>query len=409
MPARPFRVFRACLGAPPGGKDAAMPTDPIALASALIRVPSVTPDAGGAIALLAERLAAAGFEAHRPVFEEAGAAPVENLYARIGSGAPALVLAGHVDVVPPGDPAAWTHGPFSGVVVDGQLHGRGAVDMKGGVAAAVASALDHIEAHGAPRRGSIVFLITGDEEGPAVNGTVKLLDWAKRRGEIFSHCLLGEPTNPGALGEMMKIGRRGSLSGTVTVEGVQGHVAYPHLAENPVPALCRIAIALQETPLDRGTERFDPSNLEITALDVAEGAANMIPGSARARFNVRFNDLWTPETLGAEIARRAAAAAGGARHRVAFEPTNALAFVTEPGPFSALVADAIEAETGWRPALSTTGGTSDARFIRAHCEVIEFGLVGATMHKVDERTDVADLVRLTAIYRRVIEAYLADR
>lgn len=372
------------------------------VARALIRCPSVTPAEGGALAVLEEVLAAAGFTVHRPVFAEPGTAPVENLYARHGTAEPVLLLAGHTDVVPPGDPAAWRHPPFGAVVEAGELHGRGAVDMKGGLACLVAAALDHL------RRdphvpGSIAFLVTGDEEGPAVNGTPRLLDWARARGERFTHCLLGEPTNPAALGDMMKVGRRGSLTGRLTVTGRQGHVAYPQLADNPIPGLLRLLGALGAAPLDRGTARFDPSNLEVVSVDVGNPAPNVIPGEARAVFNVRFNDLWTPDTLRAEIAGRLAAA--GVDHRLAFDPTNAVAFLSPHDRFVDLVAAAVEAETGRRPALSTTGGTSDARFIKDHCPVVEFGLVGQTMHAVDERVAVADLDRLTAIYARVIEGY----
>ncbi|MBK9080914.1 MAG: succinyl-diaminopimelate desuccinylase [Rhizobiales bacterium] len=378
----------------------------VSLLRDLIRCPSVTPNEGGALALLARVLGAAGFETHRVVFSEPGQPDVDNLYARIGTEAPCLVFAGHTDVVPPGDVARWRFDPFSGEIADGMIWGRGACDMKGGVAACVAAALDYVGRHGTPK-GSIAFLITGDEEGPAVNGTVKLLDWALARGERFDHCLLGEPTNPNALGDMMKIGRRGSLTGRVTAKGVQGHVAYPHLADNPIPRLVAILTALKATPLDAGTAHFDASNLEVTSVDVGNPASNVIPAEARATFNIRFNDLWTPQTLADEIARRCAGAADPAGFALAFEPTNALAFLTRPGRFSQLVGKAIEAETGRTPKLSTTGGTSDARFIVKACEVIEFGLVGQTMHMVDERVAVADVDRLAGIYARVIADYFA--
>ncbi|AWB24393.1 succinyl-diaminopimelate desuccinylase [Methylobacterium currus] len=381
---------------------------PLALAQGLIRCPSVTPHEGGALAYLAGILAAAGFAVERPVFSEAGTPDIENLYARIGEG-PCLLLAGHTDVVPPGDPSAWRHDPFAGTVEGGALFGRGAVDMKGGIACMLAAVLAFLRQRGPDFGGAIAFLITGDEEGPAVNGTVKLLDWAQARGERFSHCLLGEPTNPDALGEMIKIGRRGSLTATLTVHGVQGHVAYPHRAENPIPGLLRLAQGLLASPLDAGTAHFDASNLEFTTMDVGNPATNVIPAEARATFNVRFNDLWTPETLAAELERRLEAAAGNAvRYTLDVRPTNSVAFLTVPDAFVEQVADAIEAETGRRPALSTTGGTSDARFIKDACPVIEFGLVGQTMHQVDERVAVSDLDRLTAIYRRVLEAYFPD-
>ncbi|MFJ7438944.1 succinyl-diaminopimelate desuccinylase [Methylorubrum thiocyanatum] len=382
---------------------------PLALAQALIRCPSVTPEEGGALSFLAERLTEAGFSVERPVFSEAGTPDIENLYARIGTAGPVLVFAGHTDVVPPGEAASWTHGPFSGEITDGFLYGRGAVDMKGGIACMLAATLSFLDRHGPGFGGSIAFLITGDEEGPAVNGTVKLLDWAKARGERFDHCLLGEPTNPDSLGEMIKIGRRGSLTGRITVHGRQGHVAYPHRAENPIPGLLRLASALIAEPLDGGTAHFDASNLEFTTIDVGNPATNVIPASAKAVFNVRFNDDWTAETLGTEIRKRLEAAAGNAVHfSLDLQPSNSPAFLTQPDAFVDLVADAIAAETGRRPALSTTGGTSDARFIKDACPVIEFGLVGRTMHETDERVAVADLDRLTAIYGRVLERYFSS-
>lgn len=379
---------------------------PVALAQALIRCPSVTPEEGGALSLLAQTLVAAGFQVERPVFSEPGTSDIENLYARFGSGRPYLLFAGHTDVVPTGDSSAWRHGPFEGAVEDGVLYGRGAVDMKGGIACMLAAALAFLETRGSAFAGSIGFLITGDEEGPAVNGTVKLLEWAKARGERFDHCMLGEPTNPGRLGEMIKIGRRGSLSGRLTVHGRQGHVAYPHKVENPIPGLLRLASALVESPIDGGTAHFDASNLEFTTIDVGNPATNVIPASAKAVFNIRFNEGWTAETLGEEIRRRLDAAAGNAvRFTLDLMPSNSPAFLTEPDTFTDLVAAAIEAETGLRPALSTTGGTSDARFIKDACPVIEFGLVGETMHQVDECVAVADLERLTAIYRRLLDTY----
>ncbi|GJE26081.1 succinyl-diaminopimelate desuccinylase [Methylobacterium organophilum] len=381
-------------------------TSPLALAQALIRCPSVTPEEGGALSLLAGLLSEAGFAVERPIFSAEGTPAIENLYARFGTGAPYLLFAGHTDVVPTGAEAQWTHGPFAGNIADGQLYGRGAVDMKGGIACMLSAALTFLKARGDDFSGSIGFLITGDEEGPAINGTVKLLDWARARGERFDHCLLGEPTNPTTLGEMIKIGRRGSLTGTLTVHGRQGHVAYPHRAENPIPGLLRLASVLIADPLDGGTAHFDASNLEFTTIDVGNPATNVIPASAKAVFNIRFNDTWTADSLGAEIRGRLEAAAGNAvRFSLDLQPSNAPAFLTEPDRFVDLVTDAIKAETGLRPQLSTTGGTSDARFIKDACPVIEFGLVGETMHQVDERVAVADLERLTAIYGRVLEAY----
>jgi succinyl-diaminopimelate desuccinylase len=253
--------------------------------------------------------------------------------------------------------------------------------------------------------GSIAFLVTGDEEGPAVNGTVKLLDWAKARGETFDHCLLGEPTNPAIMGEMVKIGRRGSLTGRITVHGKQGHVAYPHLTDNPIRAMVRLLAALEAAPLDAGTAHFAPSNLEITTLDVGNPASNVVPAKASAMFNIRFNDAWTPDSLAAEIRRRLERAGVASSWELAIEPTNAVAFLTEPGPFVAMLTDAIELETGRKPVLSTTGGTSDARFIKDHCEVVEFGTVGQTMHQVDERVALSDLEALKRITLRVMERY----
>src|SRR4051812_2608593 len=265
---------------------------PLALARNLIRCPSVTPQEGGALDLIAQVLGDAGFEVHRPMFSDNGTPDVENLYARWGTGHPHLLFAGHTDVVPPGDTSRWRHDPFGAVVERGELHGRGAVDMKGGIACMMAAALSFLQDR--PEfSGSVGFLITGDEEGTAINGTVKLLDWAKERGERFDHCILGEPTNPNQLGDMIKIGRRGSLTGRVIVQGTQGHVAYPHLADNPIRGLLRLLDALLAEPLDGGTEHFDASNLEVTTIDVGNPATNVIPAEARATFNIRFNDLWT--------------------------------------------------------------------------------------------------------------------
>jgi succinyl-diaminopimelate desuccinylase len=274
------------------------PDAALRLAQALIRCPSVTPEDRGALDVVAEALRPAGFSVERPVFSEPGYPDTPNLYARIGQEGPCLVFAGHTDVVPEGE-GTWRHDPFAGAVADGMLYGRGAADMKGGIACMLAATLAFLERRGAEFGGSIAFLITGDEEGPAVNGTVKLLDWARRRGERFDHCVLGEPTNPGRLGEMIKIGRRGSLTGKLTVLGRQGHVAYPHKAENPIPGLLRLASALVAEPLDRGTAHFDASNLEFTTIDVGNPATNVIPATARATFNVRFNDDWTPRSDGA--------------------------------------------------------------------------------------------------------------
>jgi succinyl-diaminopimelate desuccinylase len=384
-----------------------MTIDPVDLTRALVRCASVTPADSGALGLLEGLLKQAGFATHRVIFTEPGTPDIDNLFARIGGDGPALVFAGHTDVVPPGKVDAWTHAPFAADVVDGRLYGRGAEDMKGGVAASVAAAINHVERHGAPKHGSISFLITGDEEGPAINGTVKLLAWAKAQGFSLDHCLLGEPTNVDALGDMVKIGRRGSLTGQITVHGKQGHVAYPDRAANPVHGMARLITALLATPFDAGTAHFAPSNLEMTTVDVGNPTTNVIPAEAKASFNIRFNDRWTPATLEAEIRRRLDAAAETARYTVVFAPTNAVAFVTEPGAFVEMVTAAIAAETGLAPKLSTTGGTSDARFIKDYCPVVEFGLIGRTMHQVDENVATADIAALVRIYGRVISAYFA--
>ena len=384
-----------------------MPADPIALARDLVRCRSVTPAEGGALGLLEKMLSGVGFSVHRITFCEPSADDVENLYARIGTGGPHLVFAGHTDVVPPGDEARWRHPPFAGDIADGVLFGRGAVDMKGAIACKLAAVLDYLGANGGKPKGSISFLITGDEEGVAVNGTVKLLQWAAAHGEKFDHCILGEPTNPKELGDMIKIGRRGSLNGALIVTGTQGHVAYPALADNPVRRIVAIMAAVMDEPLDTGSAHFDPSNLEFTSVDVGNKTVNVIPPEARARFNIRFNDRHTQGSLKALIEARARAAAQGGRFRIEWEPSNAEVFLTEPGPFVDLVSGAIAEVTGRRPELSTSGGTSDARFIRDDCPVVEFGLVNTTMHKIDESVATADLVKLTAIYRRILDRYFA--
>lgn len=384
-------------------------TDVLSIARALLRCPSVTPADAGALGVIESLLKNAGFATHRVTFSTPGTPDIDNLYARIGTQPPHLMFAGHTDVVPPGDIAAWTHDPFGGEVADGQLYGRGAVDMKGAIACCVAATLDHIERHGPPQekgKGSVSFLITGDEEDVAVNGTVKLLQWAAARGEKFDHCVLGEPSNVEALGDTIKIGRRGSQSGTLIVDGVQGHVAYPHRASNPVPDIAMLITALSREPLDRGNARFQASNLEFTSVDVGNPSSNVIPAQARARFNIRYNDEHTQESLRRLIEMWLAGACGNrVRARIEWEPSNAGSFVTQPGPFTDLVTDAIREVTGRTPDLNTGGGTSDARFITHDCPVIEFGLVGQTMHQVDERTPVADLEMLTAIYSGILARY----
>jgi len=384
-----------------------MPADPVAIARDLIRCRSVTPDEGGALAYLQELLARAGFDVHRAIFAEPGTAPVDNLYARIGTKRPNLLFAGHTDVVPPGNEGAWSHPPFAGAIAGERLYGRGAVDMKGGIACFVAAALDYLAGNGGQPKGSISFLITGDEESVAVNGTVKLLTWAAERGETFDHCILGEPSNVEALGDTIKAGRRGSLNGTLIVSGRQGHVAYPERTDNPIRGLVTLRAALQ-APLDDGSDHVAPSHLEFTSVDVGNTTVNLIPGEARARFNIRYNDRHSQTALKTLIEHRAKAAAGD-RVRYAFEwqPSNADVFVTKPGPFTELAVAALAEITGRQPKLSTSGGTSDARFIKNFCPVLEFGLVGQGMHAIDESTPVQDLLTLTAIYRRIIEKYFA--
>jgi len=382
--------------------------DPTALARDLLRCASVTPAEAGALSLIEGVLKAADFEVHRVTFAEPSTAPVENLYARIGKASPHLAFAGHTDVVPPGEQAKWTHPPFAGEIADGTLYGRGAVDMKGAIACALAATLDHLAARGGRPKGSISFLITGDEEGIAVNGTVKLIKWAAERGETFDHCILGEPSNAATIGDTIKIGRRGSVNGTLVVSGKQGHVAYPERADNPVRGLVTLVSALMAAPLDHGSAQFDASNLEFTSIDIGNAVVNLIPGEARARFNIRFNDCHSQTSLKMLIEKRAAdTAVGRIRWHIEWEPSNADSFVTQPGPFVDLVSAAIKDVTAKEPKLSTTGGTSDARFIKDYCPVLEFGLVGQTMHQVDERTAVADLATLTAVYRKILDRYFA--
>ena len=377
--------------------------DPAALTAALIRCPSVTPHEGGALVLLQDVLEGAGFECHR-----VDRGVVSNLFARWGlRGANrSFGFNGHTDVVPVGDAAAWRHDPFGAEVVDGVMYGRGATDMKSGVAAFVAAAVDFVQ--GTPPDGAVVLTITGDEEGPSVDGTVALLDWMATQGERMSHCLVGEPTCPDTLGDMMKIGRRGSLTAYFSAVGVQGHSAYPQRAKNPMSALVALLARLEAGPLDLGTAHFDASTLAITTIDCGNPATNVIPARGSATVNIRFNDAHSGESLTAWLrghAGEVAQATGveiGVRVQVSGE-----SFLTPPGEFSALIARAVQAETGLVPQASTSGGTSDARFVRQHCPVVEFGLVGRTMHQVDERVEVADIVRLKAIYSRVLREYFA--
>jgi succinyl-diaminopimelate desuccinylase len=384
--------------------------DALAIAQDLIRCRSVTPADAGALGVLENLLKANGLAVHRVTFSEPGSADIDNLYARIGTSTPHITFAGHTDVVPPGDETAWSFGAFSGEVKDGFLYGRGAVDMKGGIACSVAAVLQYLADHGgrpqADGRGSISFLITGDEEDISVNGTVKLLQWAAARGEKFDHCVLGEPSNQEVLGDCIKVGRRGSQSGTLYVDGLQGHVAYPQRASNPVPDISRLIVALSDEPLDHGSAQFQASNLEFTSVDVGNTASNVIPGQARAKFNIRYNDLHTQEGLRKLVEERLAKATGNRiRARIVWEPSNSNVFVTKPGAFTDLAVAAIEEVTGRKPELSTTGGTSDARFVANYCPVIEFGLVGQTMHQINERAAVSDLEKLTKIYRGILDRY----
>lgn len=375
--------------------------DPVALACDLIKCPSVTPIDAGALAVLEKHLKTMGFTCHRLTFEEQGHAPVENLYARLGTESPNFCFAGHTDVVPVGDAAAWSFDPFCGEVKEGMICGRGAADMKTGIAGFVAAVSGFI-AKNKNFKGSISLMITGDEEAEAVNGTQKVLKWLQERGEKIDACIVGEPTSRDTFGDMAKIGRRGTLSGTLKVAGVQGHVAYPHLADNPIPKLLTLLNALEDLHLDDGTAHFQPSNLEIVTVDVGNAADNVIPASAQAKFNVRFNDQYSGQTLSKQIEKtlKDTGIAYTLDIRVGGE-----SFLTQPGPLVDIVATAIEKAMGKKPELSTTGGTSDARFISRHCPVVEFGIVGLTAHKVDEKVKAADLVKLTEVYGLILNRF----
>lgn len=385
----------------------ATPRDPVEIAQALLRCPSVTPLEGGALSLIESLLRPHGFACHRITMTEPGTPDVENLYARFGTEGPNLCFAGHTDVVPPGDEALWTHKPFAADIADGVLYGRGAVDMKGSIACFLAAALDHIEAKGKSLKGSISFLITGDEEGPSINGTAKVLQWLEAKGEKLDACLVGEPTSTNRLGDEIKIGRRGSVNGVIVVEGKQGHAAYPHLADNPVPKLARIIDRMSTTPLDTGSAHFQPSSLQTTIISVPNTATNVIPASARANFNIRYNDLHSRPKIEAwvrEVCSKAAAEVG-ARFSLTFSGTGDV-FLTEPGPLVETMARAVREVTGQSAQLTTNGGTSDARFIYKYCPVIELGLRNATAHQTDEHVPVSELKTLTEIYRRFITGML---
>jgi succinyl-diaminopimelate desuccinylase len=379
--------------------------DPGLLAAELIRRPSVTPKDEGALDVVARTLEALGFTCHRLTFEEPGTDPIANLYARRGTCSPNLCFAGHTDVVPVGAADQWSFDPFAAAVKDGVLCGRGAVDMKGAIAAFITAAEAFLGRRGAGFGGSISLLITGDEEGVAVNGTRKVLDWLHKRGETIDACVVGEPTSATRLGDMIKIGRRGSMTGRLTIAGVQGHVAYPHLADNAAHRLVALLAALTARPLDDGTEHFQKSGLQVTTIDIGNPATNVIPGAARATFNIRFNDLWSSGKLKTWV--KDALDRVDPNYRLAWEVSGE-SFLVPPGKVSRCLAGAIEEVTGLTPDLSTTGGTSDARFIQAHCPVAEFGLVGQTMHKVDERVDLADIASLAAIYGGFLDRFFGN-
>jgi succinyl-diaminopimelate desuccinylase len=382
-------------------------TDPVALTRALIRCPSVTPAEGGALDLLDRVLGGLGFTCHRLPFSEPDTADVDNLYARIGESGPNFCYAGHTDVVPIGNRADWRVDPFAGELAGNEVIGRGAVDMKGAIAAFVAALAKFLEKRGPDFGGSISLLITGDEEDVAINGTRKVLGWLNERGERLDACLVGEPTSDQRLADMVKIGRRGSLTGRVSVFGTQGHTAYPQLADNPVHHLVRMLDAITREPLDSGTENFLPSTLQVSTIDVGNPAGNVIPAKASAAFNVRFNDRHSGAGVEAWVRARfdrAIDTAKGARYELETRVSGE-SFLTPPGPLSDLVSRAVQQVTGRAPELGTTGGTSDARFIKDHCPVVELGLLNATAHKVDERVSVADLTQLSEIYGAVLDGY----
>lgn len=380
-----------------------MPTDPVALTADLVRCPSVTPEEGGALGLLEDVLTKGGFFCTR-----VDRGDVSNLYARWGRQGANRTFGfnGHTDVVPLGDEAAWTMPPFGAEIKDGYLYGRGATDMKSGVAAFTAAAIDFVKE--TPPDGAVVLAITGDEEGDAVDGTTALLDWMAANNEAMTVCLVGEPTCPDVMGEAMKIGRRGSMTAFFVVTGVQGHAAYPHRAKNPMPAMARLMDVLSSRVLDEGTAHFDPSSLQVLTIDTGNPATNVIPAQTKATVNIRFNDAHTSTELGAWMQQEADKVARDFDVKVEMRVrVSGESFVTPPGALSDLIANAVEAETGRKPALSTAGGTSDARFVKHHCPVVEFGLVGKTMHQVDERVSVEQIKQLKAIYTRILTDYFA--
>ncbi|MEE2699231.1 MAG: succinyl-diaminopimelate desuccinylase [Pseudomonadota bacterium] len=379
--------------------------DPISLSQALIRCPSVTPVDAGAIKLLCLELEKLGFTCHKLPFSTNDSPEVLNLYARIGKKGPNFCFAGHTDVVPVDDETNWSVNPFAAEIKDGRLYGRGAADMKPAIASFIAASARFLESRNGNFSGSISLLITGDEEGIAINGTSKVLDWLTKRNEIIDGCLVGEPTNPEKLGEMVKIGRRGSISANITVHGVGGHVAYPHLAKNPIHTLMDMLRSIIDTPIDSGTEHFPPSVPVITSIDVNNKITNVIPAKASAKLNIRFNDLHTGNSLEALLRKRFDAISKNYEMsaRISGE-----AFLVPPGRLSTLVVDAIEGVIGVKPILSTTGGTSDARFIKDYCPVCEFGLTNETAHKTDENTKIEDIHKLTDVYFSILDGFFNE-
>jgi len=376
------------------------------LSRSLIKCSSVTPEDGGAQIILKNVLADLGFSCTMKNFSDKNTPDVTNLYARIGDSAPNFCFAGHTDVVPVGDEDSWTKDPFGGEIVDGILYGRGASDMKTAIACFVEAASRFLKNHGSDFGGSVSLLITGDEEGPAINGTRKLLEWAKSKGEVFDACIVGEPTNPTSLGEMIKIGRRGSLNGTITVHGLQGHTAYPHLAKNPIHTLVDMLNALTNLHLDEGSKHFQASTLQVSSVDVGNSATNVIPAKAKAVFNIRYNDLHNSDTLKEKLRE----VLNSIDHNYELDIyVSGESFLTPPGHLSNVMSQAVETVTGKTPELSTTGGTSDARFIKDYCPVAEFGLTGKTMHKSDECVAVKDLETLTEIYSVILEKFFKKK
>jgi len=383
-----------------------MAASPLEIAQTLIRCPSVTPEEGGALNYLQSVLEAAGFTCERLIFSDTNTPDVDNLFARLGDNAPHLCFAGHTDVVPPGNTEDWTHPPFSAEVENGWLFGRGAADMKGDIACFVAATLDYLEKSEGRFPGSISFLITGDEEGPSVNGTKKVLQWMAENGHKPDHCLVGEPSCSNKVGDTVRIGRRGSLSGHLTVSGIQGHTAYPEKANNPVPGMLAVLNSFLAEPLDDGTPHFSPSDMQIATIDTGNTATNVIPARLKASFNIRFNANHTAESLMEILQDKAVKALEGTRleHQIQFLPASPC-FITEPGPLVDLMVGAVRERTGLQPELSTGGGTSDARFVKNYCPVIEFGLINETIHQVDERVETGDLETLTGIYLKFVKRY----